>query len=267
MPSETLKLSRDGFRLRGREMTRIETFTDAAFAFSLTLLVISMDPPASYAELGSALRDIPAFLLSATLLMSFWWGHHEWSRRYGMEDGATVVLSCLLVFTVLVYVYPLRFMFGLMMAWIGMITGLPLGTRRVSIAGPGDVNEMFALYGVGYVAMCLTLALLYHHAWRCRDALGLNALERFYTRSSMGVWLLLATTGALSVAVALAVPPTWVGAPGWAYMLLPVVMPLYGRVTGRKQERLRSKDGTAAAQADVASGGRRHGEPAVRTDA
>ena len=32
---------RDGFRLRGLGMTRIETFTDAAFAFAVSLLVIS----------------------------------------------------------------------------------------------------------------------------------------------------------------------------------------------------------------------------------
>jgi uncharacterized membrane protein len=38
-----------GIRPRGLAMTRIETFTDAAFAFSLTLLVISMDPPTTMA--------------------------------------------------------------------------------------------------------------------------------------------------------------------------------------------------------------------------
>ena len=36
---------KDGFRLRGLDMTRIETFTDAAFAFALTLLIIAGDPP------------------------------------------------------------------------------------------------------------------------------------------------------------------------------------------------------------------------------
>ena len=32
-----------GFRLRGLEMTRLETFIDAAFAFSVTMMVISVD--------------------------------------------------------------------------------------------------------------------------------------------------------------------------------------------------------------------------------
>src|SRR3712207_3284734 len=90
---------KNGFRLRGEEMTRIETFTDAAFAFALTLLVVSLDPPTPVTGLLGALREVPAFLLSATLLRMFWWGHHEWSRRFGLDDGPTVVLSCALVCT------------------------------------------------------------------------------------------------------------------------------------------------------------------------
>ncbi len=56
------------FRLRGLDMTRIETFTDAAFASALT----------------RALLHVPGFVLSAALLMVFWNGHHRWSRHYGL---------------------------------------------------------------------------------------------------------------------------------------------------------------------------------------
>lgn len=43
---------KDGFRLRGTEMTRLETFLDAAFAFATTLLVISVGSiPENYQEL------------------------------------------------------------------------------------------------------------------------------------------------------------------------------------------------------------------------
>lgn len=41
-----------GYRLRGESMTRIEVFSDAAFAFSVTMLVISLSTiPQSYSEL------------------------------------------------------------------------------------------------------------------------------------------------------------------------------------------------------------------------
>lgn len=49
-------------RQRGLQMTRLETFIDAAFAFTVTLLVISSDGiPGSYDELVHALKVAPAF--------------------------------------------------------------------------------------------------------------------------------------------------------------------------------------------------------------
>jgi hypothetical protein len=248
---------KNGFRLRGAEMTRIETFTDAAFAFALTLLVVSLDPPASLAQLQSALRDVPAFLLSAALLMMFWWGHHEWSRRFGLDDGPTVLLSCALVCTVLVYVYPLRFVFGAMMTWIGRLSGLPLGSGAQRLEGVEDVNRLFVVYGLGFVAMCIVLVLLNLHAWRRREQLELDAVERHLLRAEMGAWLIVASVGMLSIVMGLLLPPAWVGAPGWAYMVLPVAMPLYGRASGRRNASL------LAARPDGATAARPAAEPAA----
>lgn len=219
-----------GFRLRGLNMTRIETFTDAAFAFALTLLVISMDPPTTMASLDDALRQIPAFLLSGSLLMMFWAGHHNWSRRFGLDDAATIVLSCLLVFTMLVYVYPLRFMFSSMMAWFGGMVNLPLGPERDSL-GIGtleDVNRMFVIYGLGFIAMSSAITLLNLHAWRKRDVLELDAVERQATRFELGAWTILISAGVLSTTIAAAFPHA-IPTAGWAYALLGIVMPLYGR--------------------------------------
>ena len=62
-----------GFRQRGLEMNRVETFTDAAFAFSLTLLVISFDSlPATFEEFLMALRNVPAFAGRFATLGMFW---------------------------------------------------------------------------------------------------------------------------------------------------------------------------------------------------
>jgi uncharacterized membrane protein len=218
-----------GFRLRGLQMTRIETFTDAAFAFALTLLVVSLEPPADFPTLHALLRSVPAFLLSATMLMMFWSGHHQWSRRYGLDDAATIVLSCVLVFTVLVYVYPLRFMFGAMMAWLGGLAGFGFD-GPVTITQPEEVNRLFVIYGTGFFAMSVSLVLLYAHAWRRRDHLGLDGHERHETRAAIGAWTILAVTGLVSTLVALLAPPTMAGLPGWVYAPLGVIMPVYGRV-------------------------------------
>jgi uncharacterized membrane protein len=216
------------------QMTRIETFTDAAFAFALTLLVISLDPPSTFSQLGTALRGVPAFLISASMLMMFWWGHHEWSRRYGLDDVWTLLLSCSLVFTVLIYVYPLRFMFQLMMTWIGGMTGLPLGTG-VSIEEIEDVNRIFLLYGIGFTVMSATLVLLNRHAWNLRDVLELDPLERHEARAATGAWTILMLAGVLSTVAALVLPPTLVGVPGWVYAMLGIAMPIYGKRMNRRR--------------------------------
>ena len=227
----------EGFRQRGLQMTRIETFTDAAFAFALTLLVVSLELPTSYEELMEALRGAPAFALSAALLMMFWSGHRIWSRRFGLDDGPTVLLSCLLVFTVLIYVYPLRFMFSSMVAWLSYISGLQQASGQIFV-DEEQVNSLFVVYGIGFIAMCAAIVLLNLHAWRLRDQLQLNELERFDTRVEITAWLLVASSGFLSVALALLLPVTWVGIPGWSYALLSIVMPIYGSRSGRRRREL-----------------------------
>lgn len=229
---------KDGFRLRGAEMTRIETFTDAAFAFALTLLVVSLEIPNSYDQLIAALRGVPAFALSAALLMVFWAGHHGWSRRYGLQDALSIVLSCLLVFTVLVYVYPLRFLAKAVTAWMDHVLGLPLTSQPISFGSVAELNQLFTVYGVGFVTMCLSIVLLNLHAWRQREPLQLNELELYDTRAEMGAWIILAATGLLSILIAITASPTLPGAPGWAYMLLPIAMPVYAWLVARRRQAL-----------------------------
>ena len=239
---DDLRYDPDGFRLRGVEMTRIETFTDAAFAFALTLLVISSAPMTRVSEFGDMLRMVPVFVLSGTVLMVFWSGHNSWSRRYGLDDRGTLVLSCMLVFTMLVYVYPLRFVAGTFMQWIGVITGLPLGHPSFQVEAASDINRMFVIYGCGFVAMSLSLALMHRHAWRLREQLELNALERYQTRVGIGVWVILSGAGALSIVLALVFPITWIGVPGWAYATLPFVMPAYAKWARRRWAEAPSSD-------------------------
>ena len=59
----------DGRILRGENMTRIETFVDAAFAFVFTMLALSIDEiPKMVSELLDLSQDIPAFLISAAII-------------------------------------------------------------------------------------------------------------------------------------------------------------------------------------------------------
>src|SRR3546814_427003 len=115
----------------------------------------------------------------------FWAAHARWSRRYGFDDAASTTLSLLLVFVVLVYVYPLRLQFGVFFAWV---TGgwLPSPMRIKSAA---DVGFMFLVYGLAFAMMSLCMLGLYAHAWRRRDAVGLDAGERARTAGELAIYV------------------------------------------------------------------------------
>ena len=116
-----------GFRLRGREITRLESFSDAVFGFALTLLVVSLDVPKTFDDLVATMRGFPAFALCFLFLALIWNGHYRYCRRYGLDDGMARFLTCVMLFLVLFYVYPLKFLFNF------SITGLFGRLRAVRV--------------------------------------------------------------------------------------------------------------------------------------
>src|SRR3982075_3945625 len=108
-----------GFRLRGLEMTRLETFIDAAFAFAISMLVIAAQQiPDNIQALLTAFKNVPTFVCSIAVLGIFWRGHWLWSRRYGLEDGASILISWAMIITILIFIYPLKAIFGAMWFYI-----------------------------------------------------------------------------------------------------------------------------------------------------
>jgi hypothetical protein len=192
--------SRDGFRLRGLATTRLEAFVDAAFAFAVTLLVISIDAiPETIADLLQALKGVPAFGVSFVMIAMFWAAHARWSRRYGLDDTPTTLLSLALVFLTLVYVYPLKITFGVFFFWA---TGGWLAPPLTEIRGGDDIQIMFIVYGTAFVSLSACLCGLYVHAWRERVRLELDTCERAVTFGELTLYLWFMLIGLLSVATA-----------------------------------------------------------------
>lgn len=227
-----------GFRLRGMAVTRLETFVDAAFAFAVTLLVVSFDKmPDSAAELYDALRRLPAFLAGFAILAMYWHSHHRFSRRFGLEDGTVITLSLGLVAATLFYVYPLRMV---MSAAMNFFTGGWAASDFV-VNSLDEYQMIFVVYGLGFAVLAAIVVLLNWHALRMADKLGLDPAERMVARGEIGAHLLLILTAMLSIGLALALRPgmTWAYAfPGLAYGLLAVMMPAYGIALGRKVDAL-----------------------------
>jgi uncharacterized membrane protein len=83
---------------RGKEVSRVEGFSDAVFGFTLTLLVVSVDVPGSFADLRNILVGFPAFAVTFAVICWVWYEHHVFFRRYDLEDGFTVFVNCVLLF-------------------------------------------------------------------------------------------------------------------------------------------------------------------------
>lgn len=209
---------------RGHQVTRCEAFVDAAFAFAVTLLVISFDAvPRNVAELLDAMKGIPAFAVGFALLGMIWFQHHRWSRAYGLDDTPSVLLSLLLVFQVLVYVYPLKMLATSFMGWVSRGT-LGYGFEITHIT---DIRAVFIVYGIAWTTLGINVALFYVHAWRRRAALCLTLAERLDTTAEFAAQLTMPATGLLSIALALVIPWRNDG-PGWLYALPGVVYSLMG---------------------------------------
>lgn len=231
MPSRQLPTMADGFRERGGEVTRIEAFVDAAFAFAVTLLVISIDAiPGSRDELILALKGIPAFAVSFAMIALFWHGHARYTRRYGLDDMASVLMSLVLVFLVLVFVYPLKVMFA---SFFHLATAgfLP---ANFAIRSGEDWVLVFVVFGMAFASMGTMLALLTRHAWKLRETLELDVEERIATRCYELSWWLIPAVSMLSIGLALLALacrdiPWLLSLPGPVYMLLAGQGPLISR--------------------------------------
>ena len=214
-------IAKDGFRLRGSAMSRIDGFSDVVFGFALTLLVVSLEIPHTFEELNHSLHGFIPFSICFLFLILIWYSHFKFFRRYGLHDAATVALNAGLLFVVLFYVYPLKFLFTILTAgW--------LGGDAAAFGTAAQMRELMMLYGLGFMAVYWLFAALYWNAWRQRLHLKLNSIEEFLTRSSIIEYTSMGGMGLLSVCVAFALPRGYAGMAGFVYMLLWLVGMVHG---------------------------------------
>jgi uncharacterized membrane protein len=220
---------------RHREVSRIEGFSDAVFGFAITLLVVSLEVPKTYHELMIVIRGFPAFAVCFALLFQVWWRHYRFFRSYDLEDGFVVVLTGLLLFVVLFFVYPLKFMWSLPFA---AVQGTSVTDQVIT---QEQVPVLFAIYGAGVVATFGILTALYVHAYRSRQLLGLTAAETLDTRVQIYRNIGVACVGLLSMIIAAIAAngvPRLLGWAGLVYFAIGFVEWGLGEYNGRMRRRL-----------------------------
>src|SRR3954469_24903715 len=164
----------NGFRLRGLgEVSRIEALSDGVIAFAITLLVVSLEVPRTFDELLVTMRGFLAFAITFAMLFHVWHTQYRFFRRYGLNDNFTIWLTALLLFVILFYVYPLKFVWTFLvnaLLGFGVTVQTAAGNVEPVVRG-GQIPLMLMIYGLGFAAVFAIFALLYLHAYRKRGVL------------------------------------------------------------------------------------------------
>ena len=221
--------------MSGPGVHRIEAFSDAVFAFALTLLVVSLEVPDTFDDLLATIRGFIPFAASFAIVAWLWYEHGVFFRRFALDDRFTILVNCVLLFVVLFYVYPLKFVFTLVFQQFGVG-----GARPVS-AHATDARALMAIYSSGFIAIFGCLSLLYWHAWRKRRTLQLDALDVYDARSAMISHLLSIAVGVFSLIFTWLLPGNMAGLSGYLYVLLGPVHAVWGKRTGRDRKRLEAQ--------------------------
>lgn len=234
----------ESFRWRGGEVSRVEGFSDAVFAFAMTLLVVSLSVPDTYDSLVGMMQSFPAFAICFALLMMLWYDHYLFFRRYGLSDTPTIVLNAVLLFVVLFYIYPLKFLFGMLVGQLLVGAGIVrAGLRLAAVVPPEKAHLLMILYSAGFVAVHVLFGSLYVRAYRQRGRLELDRVETAITRHALSRIGITAGIGLLSIAIAASGGPPAAALAGWVYMLLGPALAVHGAVAGRRIRALRAAGG------------------------
>ncbi len=202
------------------EIFRVEALSDAVFAFSVSLLIISLEVPNTFEELKATIHNFVPFFATVALVFFFWYLQNEYFRNYGLNDGKVVFLNLALLALILFYAFPLKFLFTLLLSWftgISFFSEVP--KEGESILTQEQFPELIVFFSIGYAIIWFIFYLLYHHTFKKRKVLELTAVETAYLSNQRIDALVQVAIGLLSMVFSLLRLPL---ISGLCFFLLPV---------------------------------------------
>jgi uncharacterized membrane protein len=210
------------FKHRGTDMLRIEALSDAVFAFSVSLLVASLEVPQTFRELKVILQAALPFFATVSLIFLFWYQQYIYFRHYALNDLYTILLNLSYLAVILFYVYPLKFLFSfLLWAWTGMELFPKALEHGETVLMIHEFPQLVITFSAGYFVIWTLLYLMHVHAFKQRLSLALNPYEQAFTRKEQkGAWWN-AMIGLLAIVFSLT-GIFWL--PGICYLMIPVIL-------------------------------------------
>lgn len=216
---------RESQTIRGTELYRIEALSDAVFAFSVSLLIMSLEVPKTFEELKASVHHFLPFAATVSLVFFFWYLQNEYFRNYGLNDGRVIFLNLSLLVLILFYAFPLKFLFSVLLSWL---TGFDY-FHEVTVLGKTVLTEdefpqLILFFSIGYAVIWLIFYLLYSHACRNRNKLKFSMYETKYVRSQKQDAIVQMGIGLLSIFFAWMNLPAW---SGFCFLLIPLWLLLH----------------------------------------
>jgi hypothetical protein len=87
-------------------------------------------------------RAFPAFAVSFAMLFQVWWRQYRFFRKFDLEDSYVIVVTGILLFVVLFYVYPLKSSVSVSRCLCGLSLPAPPVHLSVSISVSQRQNEI-----------------------------------------------------------------------------------------------------------------------------
>lgn len=219
---------------RSHEPSRLETFSDAVFGFALTLIIVSIEVPQSFSDLLETMRGTLSFAVCFAALFQVWNSQNIFFRRYGMKDKMTVLLNAALMFVVLIYAYPLKFLSILLLQrHTYMLNG-----HELPMIFDQQVPTLMMIYGAGFSFIYLLFALMHFNALKHKNELEMKPVEVFETQTLAYINVIGICIGLTSITAAALLPLAYTGLSGFTYFLIPIAYWLWYSYRGRKGRQL-----------------------------
>jgi uncharacterized membrane protein len=192
------------FKIRGENPTRLENFSDAVFAFSITLLMISLEVPKNFTQILELSDELIAFAVTIVPLFIIWQQHRQFFRRYGLDDNKIFIWNTMLLFIVLIFIFPLKF---LSLFLVRFCSSLMFGTQTVfgTMINGEQVPMLMVYYGIGALGLVFVFSRFYKHVLNKKEELELNPYELRHTEYYKRLFTHLCIVPIISIAFVLAI--------------------------------------------------------------
>jgi hypothetical protein len=131
-------------------------------------------------------------------LFLIWQQHRLFFRRYGLDDRTVLISNTALLFIVLIFIFPLKFLSLFLIRFFGFIFFGMENVFNTMIEGI-QVPWLMVYYGIGALGILFVFSRFYKHAIRMRTEIGLSDEEQNITRYYYRLYLHLCFIPVISI--------------------------------------------------------------------